>query len=76
MLIGFPIVAVLGLALIPVCMAICAAIAGLIGPCVIAGNIYCDQICFICLIIFIISLPITICLSALGVGLFVLFKGL
>lgn len=76
MIIALPIVAVLGLALIPVCMAICAALAGLVGSCVIAANLYCDQMCCICLLIFIVTLPITICVAAVGVGLFVLFKGL
>ena len=76
MLVGLPIVAVLGLALIPLCMAVCAAIAAQVGSCVIAANLYCDQMCCICLIIFIVSLPITVALSAVGVGLFVLVKGL
>ena len=76
MLIALPIVAVLGLALIPVCMAISAVLAGLIGPCVIAANLYYDQMCCICLIIFVVTLPIAMCVAAIGVGLFVLFKGL
>lgn len=76
MLICFPIVAVLGLVLVPICMAVCAAIAALIGSCVIAANVYCDQNCCLCLIIFVLTLPITICVAAFGVGLFVLAKGL
>lgn len=76
MLFCLPVVAVLGLALVFISMAVCSAIAALVGSCVIAANVYCDGNCCLCLIIFVLTLPIAIFVAAIGVALFVLVKGL
>jgi hypothetical protein len=76
MFILFPVAAALAIAIFIACIAGGAALAVLIGPCVIATNTYSQDCCPVWCIILVVALPIAMAFSAIGAAIAIAYHGI